>query len=265
MEAASALPEPYRLHSYDVVDSTNLQAHRMVAEGALPLTPHEVAVITAAKQTAGRGRRDRAWVSPPGNLHVSLCFAVDITRKDLATLACVAGLSMMQSVQAMDIPTLGLKWPNDILLNGQKLGGVLLELRHNPRPNPTSEAGWYLVLGLGINVLDAPPEETVAFPATSLAKQGHSIEAEDVLHHWLHRWQEAYDTWQAEGFTPFYDAWRAAITHLGKEIAYHDAEGHRIHGRALDVQEDGSLLLAHETGHKIVTMGDVFPITQGER
>ena len=153
-----SLPDGYTLRSLDEIDGTNAEALRAGC-------PHGL-VVTADRQTAGRGRQQRVWQSPPGNLYATIC--VDLPNIRIAgQLAFVAALAVLDTVSELAPgPAFALKWPNDVLCGGRKLSGILIE---------AGEAGGYAV-GIGINLAHAPPDDEVRFPATSL----HAASGADI-------------------------------------------------------------------------------------
>ena len=154
----------YRLAAFDQIGSTNAEAMVRARDGERgPIW------FVTTEQTAGRGRRQRAWIAPRGNLASSILEVMDVTPAVAATLGFAAGLSLEAAVRAVSVEAtlraggadpfkFGLKWPNDVLAGGQKLSGILLEAEAVP-------AGLAVVVGIGTNVVAAP--EGTPTPATS--------------------------------------------------------------------------------------------------
>ena len=156
----------YRLAALDMIDSTNSEAQRRAAAGAPAGT-----LIWARQQTAGRGRRGRAWQTPPGNLCFSLLLRPAVTPAVAATLGFVAGLALATAIDQL-LPAgrrSELKWPNDLLVEGRKLAGILLEAGASG-PSRLD----HLILGIGVNVVAYPTD--LPYPATSLAACGGTAE-----------------------------------------------------------------------------------------
>src|SRR5512146_93191 len=145
MEAAPTLPEGFRLHRYKTLGSTNDEAKALARAGAPDGT-----IVWAGEQTAGRGRRGRVWRSPPGNLYVSVVLRPDATPARAAQLGFVAALGLGDALRRLAGPALNLryKWPNDVLANGRKLAGILLESETSTKVRVD-----FVVLGLGVNIL----------------------------------------------------------------------------------------------------------------
>ena len=235
----------------DEIDSTNAEARRRAEAG-------EIASqwIVARRQSAGRGRRGRAWNSDTGNLFATL---LTLTRKppaEAAQVTFVAALAVADLLDAFAVPgVVSIKWPNDVLIAGEKASGILIESGVH-----ASGALW-LAVGIGVNLAHAP--EGTERPATSLAAHLRAdiaypppIEAAaSVL-------AEAFAIWQARwdslGFQPILDAWTARTEGLnGPCVA---RLGHEtINGVAEGVAPDGALRLRTEDGAlRLISAGDVF-------
>ena len=252
------MPPFYRLHHLARTGSTNDEAKRLAAEGAADGT-----VIWADSQSAGRGRRGRAWQSPPGNLYVSIVLRPGLPLAQLGQVGFAAALAVAETVTTL-LPTSAVvqcKWPNDVLIDGRKTAGLLLETDSLG----DGTAAW-LVLGVGINVASHPVD--TEFPATSLAAQGATAEVATVLGRFAERFADWYETWRGAGFAPLRAAWLGRAAGLGGAIRV------RLENRSLDgvfsgLDEDGALLL-HGAGQRAgeaaqrITAGDVFfPTTIG--
>jgi BirA family biotin operon repressor/biotin-[acetyl-CoA-carboxylase] ligase len=160
--ARPKLPPAYRLVALETVGSTNDEALRLAAAGA-----EDGTLVWAREQTAGRGRQGRGWSSPPGNLYLSMVLRPDCAPAEAAQLSFVAGLALGEAFGSIAPPMIEVtyKWPNDLLLNGRKAAGILLESHGNP--DGTLDC---LILGLGANLQHFP--EDTSFPATSLRFEG---------------------------------------------------------------------------------------------
>jgi BirA family biotin operon repressor/biotin-[acetyl-CoA-carboxylase] ligase len=249
MTAAPALPAFLRLQGFAELDSTNEEAKRQAAAGAPAGT-----LIWALKQQAGRGRRGRAWVSAPGNLYLSLLLRPDRPAAAAAQLGFAAALAVGEALAPLlpAVAELAYKWPNDVLVAGRKISGILLE-------SQAAEAGRvdWLVIGIGVNIASFPEESE--YPATSLAAAGAApVALEAVLEavaRGCHFW---YERWLAEGFAPLRAAWLARARGLGEPIRVRLPQG-ESHGRFAGLDQEGALLLDTGTGFSRVTAGEVFP------
>lgn len=245
----ATLPPPYRLVAYDSIGSTNDEAKRLAREGAA-----EGLVVSARRQSAGRGRRGRSWVSPEGNLYASLVLRPRAAAAATAQLGFVAALGIADAVAELAPGiALGCKWPNDVLANGKKLSGILLEAEMAAGEQPD-----FVVLGIGINLVSSPRE--TSYPATSLAEEGINAVAPEamlaafVAHFagWLARWRDA-------GFAPVREAWRQRAVGLGKTIEVRLAHD-TIAGRFVDLDGEGALVLGLAEGDRRIAAGDIFPV-----
>ncbi len=234
---------------FETIDSTNDEALRRIEAGA-----GGGEVILAARQTAGRGRHGRDWDSPPGNLYLSV--TVDPpTGRPAGELAFVAGLAAAEAIEAATggAARVQLKWPNDLMLGGRKLGGLLIE-------GATGAARPTLALGLGVNLVRFP--EDASYPATSLAEAGCPVAPEIVARAFCERLEDWLRTWETDGFAPVRTGWLARAAGLGGRLVAHLPDGKSRDGLFLDIDERGALVLQTENGmtHR-VTAGAIFPAT----
>lgn len=230
---------PGRLIRYDEIDSTNSEALRLAKAGERgPVWIH------ALKQTAGRGRRDRVWESPAGNLAATLLLMPG--RPEGAQLSFAAALAVADTAaHYAGGHTISVKWPNDVLADGCKLAGILLE----------GGADW-LAIGIGINLVAHPPG--TLYPATSLAALGVVPPSPDaalkVLADAFARW---YDCWIADGFLPLRAAWLARAFGVGAQIrARLPREEHC--GVFEGIDANGALLLNQNGALRVISAGEVF-------
>ena len=243
-----ALPPPFRLVAYETIGSTNDELKRLAREGA-----PEGLVVTAERQTAGRGRRGRAWVSPPGNLYSSTLVRPDCRAAAAAQLGFVAALGVHGAIGEL-APHVDArcKWPNDLLAAGKKVSGILLETEMVAGDRPG-----FVILGVGVNLASSPRD--TPYPATSLAEEGApgvapSMMAAAFIRHfagWL-------TTWRQGGFAPIRAAWLARAMGLGEPIQVR-LERDTLDGRFLDLDDDGALLLGQPEGTRRIAAGEVFP------
>ena len=246
-ERAPALPEGFRLHHYATIGSTNDEAKALARTGAADGT-----LVWADQQTAGRGRRGRIWLSPPGNLYLSLVLRPECAASRAAQLGFVAALGLGDALATLVGPALRYKWPNDLLVDGRKLAGILLESETS-----ASDRVDFVVVGIGVNIVSAP--ENIEFPATSLAGRGiagvsPAVLLDGFVRHfagWVRRWRE-------EGFVPVRAAWLAAASGLGERVSVR-LERNTLVGRFRDLDEDGALVLDAAEGSRRIAAGEIFP------
>jgi len=244
------VPAPYRVIRFDDIDSTNTEALRLADSGV-----REDTWIVAARQTAGRGRRGRLWVSERGNLYSTLLL---FPRCDLGTaagLTFVAGLAILRAVAEM-VPDLAdklrLKWPNDLLLNGNKIGGILLESAGR------RESGRYaLVIGCGVNCAHHPDD--AAYPVTDLGAEGYNFSLDALFEAYAHHFDDARRIWQdGAGFASIRDAWLRHCAGLGREITV-KLQNQAFTGIFRGLDSSGQLILGAPAGDdRVIAAGDVF-------
>jgi BirA family biotin operon repressor/biotin-[acetyl-CoA-carboxylase] ligase len=241
------LPPGYRLRRFEDLDNTSDEAKRQAAQGA----PHGT-VIVADRQTAGRGRRGRAWESPEGNLYASLLLRPDYEPQRAAQLSFVTALAVAETVRGI-LPAkkrVELKWPNDVLVKGRKISGVLLE--SSPRGGGLD----WLVIGCGINITSHP--ELASGKATSLVAEGASaLTPVSVLETFVQALHTGIEGWEAAGFAPVREAWLASARGVGRPVEVR-LPGETLHGTFAALDETGALKLELAGGgERLVTGGEV--------
>jgi len=251
-EAMPGLPPGYRLLAFDSLASTNATALERAAAGDPAGT-----VIWAQQQTSGRGRRGRHWESFAGNLYASILLRPACKLTAAAQLGFVAAVAVVESVTALapTLSPLALKWPNDVLLGGRKVAGVLLESQAGG-----GEGDSALAIGVGVNIAGFPDIETVSYPATALHTEAAAahIEADALLSSLVRCFEAGRARWAAEGFGPVRAAWLARAKGLGKPIAVRLPRESR-HGIFQDLDDSGALCLATSSGRiERITVGEVF-------
>jgi BirA family biotin operon repressor/biotin-[acetyl-CoA-carboxylase] ligase len=246
--AARGWPRGWRLIALDAIDSTNRHARELAAEGAAHGT-----VVTARRQDRGRGRYGRDWVSPEGNLYVSVLLRPPVALEEAGQLTFVAALSTADALAAVApaVPT-ALKWPNDVLARGRKIAGILLE----SEPAPDFAAAW-VVVGVGVNLASHP--EGVMYPATDLAAAGApGVTAEAALAAFAAALDSWYRRWREDGFAAVRQAWLARAAGLGAPIRV-QLDRETLSGIFAGLDTDGSLLLDRPCGERRrIAAGDVF-------
>lgn len=221
------------------MDSTNLQARQWAKEGA----PHG-ALVVADAQTAGRGRRGRDWVSPPGaGLWCSLVLRPRIPPEQVPGLTVPVALAVAETCQTLGVAA-GIKWPNDVVVAGRKVCGILLETGSDAQGHP------WVVAGVGINVRqreeDFPPE--LRATATSLAQActgGTPPHRGAVLHAFLHAFDQRYAAYVTGGLAALAEDWCARSVTLGRLVSV-EGPRDRFTGLAEAMDETGALLVRCE-------------------
>jgi BirA family biotin operon repressor/biotin-[acetyl-CoA-carboxylase] ligase len=229
---------------FDEVASTNDEARRLVREGAPDWT-----VVAAGHQTAGRGRLGRRWLDVPDrSLLCSVILRPRLAPNEVHLLALAAAVSV---IDAARLPGLGAKWPNDMVIGERKCGGILAEAEvHGGKVR-------HMVLGIGVNVHAGPKDlpDEVRGIATSLAIEGARIDRDGLLSGFL---GSLGGRLQAEGFPQgIVEAYRPLCRTLGRRVRATTTSGDRVEGRAVDLDERGSLLVEREGGVERVAFGEV--------
>lgn len=240
----------------DTIDSTNAEARRRAEAGeAGPLW------IAAREQTAGRGRRGRAWEGGSGDLAATLLTVTDRPPAEAARVAFVAALAVAD-LAARYVPDelVGLKWPNDLLVDGRKASGTLVESGRR------ADGRLWLAVGVGVNLMHAP--DGCERPATALARHlrpgiAASPTPEAALAVLAEAFVKRSMLWEAEGFEGVARAWSARAAHLGESCVAR-LPGEAVEGVAEGLDPDGALRLRLASGAlRRITAGDVFPLAGG--
>jgi BirA family transcriptional regulator, biotin operon repressor / biotin---[acetyl-CoA-carboxylase] ligase len=249
MTAPPRLPAFYRLVTFDAIDSTNEEAKRRAREGAA-----EGLLVWAREQLAGRGRRGRSFSSPPGNLYLSVLLRPERPAVEAAQLSFAAALAVGEAAVALlpEPARLRYKWPNDVLIDGRKLSGVLLE----SQASSEGRLDW-LVIGMGVNLASHP--DGLEFPAISLKAAGAAVTVEGLLVAVAERFLFWYEHWRLAGFASLRDPWLARAQGLGGEIRVRLQAGELL-GRFAGLDEEGALLFEDAAGRRRIAAGDIFPL-----
>ena len=245
--ARAAAAAGYRLETFDQIGSTNDEAMARAREGDVGRL-----WIVAKRQTGGRGRLGRQWTSPPGNLYASLLLVDPAPIEQAPQLGVVAGLALVTAIRPLigADPLLAVKWPNDLLHDGAKLAGILIDGARLP------DGRFACAIGIGVNCASHP--EGLAYPATDLAVVGASCGPADVLEAlsasiviWLERWGGGHN------FAAIRQAWLANAAGVGAPIRVSVGQ-ETLDGVFQSIDERGRLLLATPRGVKTIEAGDVF-------
>ena len=246
-----AWPEGVARHVLAEADSTNSEAARLAPRLTQPTW------IFAHRQTAARGRRGRGWVSPAGNFGATLVMRPSGTPVEAAQRSFVAALALADALAAVagPGPVITLKWPNDVLLNGGKVAGILLESAGQ------GGAVGHLAIGIGVNLAEAPPAgalEPGAHPPVSLlGETGIRIAPQEFLAPLAH----AFDRWERQlrtyGFGPIRTAWLARAARIGQRLTARTV-AESIDGTFETIAEDGALILTTAEGRRTIPAADVY-------
>jgi len=245
----------YRLEAYDRIGSTNVEAMERAREG----DRGSIWFVTS-EQTAGRGRRQRAWIAPRGNLASSVLEVLQVTPAAAATLGFAAGLATEAALRKVSVEAAlragpqplkyDLKWPNDVLAGGRKLVGISLDAE-------ASGDRLAVVVGIGTNIIAAP--EGTPTPATSLAALGVQVGAEELFSVLSDSWVEFRGIWDnGRGFGQVRRLWLDRAAGLGQAVAIKSA-GSTIEGTFDTIDEQGCMIVRTAAGQLVpITAGDVY-------
>jgi len=244
----------YRLAAFDQTGSTNAEAMAHARDGERgPIW------FVTPEQTAGRGRRQRAWIAARGNLASSILEVMDVPPATAATLGFAAGLALESALQKLSVEAnlrrgsgplkFALKWPNDVLAGGEKLAGILLEAE------AVAASRLAVVVGIGTNVIAAP--EGTPTPATSLAALGVHVGAEELFAALSDAWVEFRGIWDnGKGFAEIRRLWLERAAGLGDPVAIQTGNA-TIAGTFDTIDEAGCLIVR-------TAEGKLLPIAAGE-
>jgi BirA family transcriptional regulator, biotin operon repressor / biotin---[acetyl-CoA-carboxylase] ligase len=214
--------------------------------------------VVARRQSAGRGRRGRVWISEPGNLYASLLLTDAAPARAVSGICFVAALALhdtlLEAVPGLAPEDLKLKWPNDVLLCGKKLAGILVE------GMTVADVGMATTVGIGVNCRRHPAD--AEFPATDLAASGFAIDPEFLLEGLGRSMIARLTAWRrGESFAAIRSAWLARASGIGSAIEVRLADK-RIAGTFDAIDQSGALVLRRGDGtRETIAAGDVFPLT----
>jgi len=244
--AAKRLPPFFDWVALATIDSTSDEAKRRAKAGA----PAGL-LVTARRQTAGRGRHQRVWQSAEGNLFASLVLRPTCPPAKAAELSFVTAVAVADAIAAYVGPSqpVRCKWPNDVLIGAKKAAGILLEAE------PKGSAVDFVIVGIGVNLIAHP--DGVAFPATDLAAAGAGTIDPDAFLIWLAAcFLARHEEWQHRGFAATRAAWLERAAGLGGDIAV-ELPGERLTGRFATIDPSGALVLEAGGTARTISAGDV--------
>ncbi len=239
-----------RLVCFDKVDSTNDVAKRFVQEGVC-----DRLVVLSNCQSSGRGRFDRAWESPRGGLYASLVTKPVLSSSGFPLMGMVLGISAVSAIHSLSVFDAQLKWPNDIVVNEKKVGGILSEM--------VTEGGQVVavILGIGINVnleLDDYSEDLRESITTLLLETGEESSIEDLAALLLNEvYRRIREVETRQTFDSILSEYKSVCNTLGKRVRVEQVDG-TFEGLALNIDAHGALILGTEEGEVKVSTGDVL-------
>ncbi len=238
------------IHYFREIGSTNVKAKELAAGGA-----PEGTLVISEMQTQGRGRKGRSWFSHPGGaICASLILRPTIPPSEAPTITLLTGVAVAEALRSLMPLEALIKWPNDILINGKKLAGILTEI------STEMDAIDYVVVGIGLNVnipLESFPEDIREIATSILIEKGSHFPRIDIIRAILHCFEKYYKQLKQIGFEPIIKQWKALSDMIGRQVTV-DMMGRKCTGRVEEIDNDGTMILKDEQGtlHRIFS-GDV--------
>lgn len=231
----------YKFLNFEKVESTSDEVRNVIFKD-----PSQDVVVIADMQTRGRGRRGRRWYSPPGNLYFSFSKTPAINPAALGQISLVTGIAVHHVISKL-LPSsaqIALKWPNDILVNKMKLGGILIETEQFPGCEYAT-----CIIGIGINITSSP--EMVAFPPCALRDYINELPDKDELaRNIIDEFNRCYNVWLYDGFEKLRSEWLSLSYGLGKPVSARAENGFEIYGRFLTLSSDGAVVICDDDGNE---------------
>jgi BirA family biotin operon repressor/biotin-[acetyl-CoA-carboxylase] ligase len=236
-----------KLFVFDSLDSTNACAKTLADAGL-----EEGTVVLADYQSAGRGRQGRSWLSEPAmNILLSIILRPSISKEQASVLTFYAAVSVARVLEHMNVGPVECKWPNDVLLNGKKCSGILLENSFQ------QDRLVYSVIGIGINVNQIQFENGISTHATSLAREsGLTYDRKDIIQILLRETDRLLPSLSKRHINMIVDEWKQRCTMFGKTVTLSQGE-ETISGIAIRLESDGGLVLDTPAGQSTYYAGDV--------
>lgn len=228
------------IHSEEVVDSTQKVAQRLVLEGA-----PEGTIVIAEEQLSGRGRMDRKWHSPKyTGIWMSVILRPNLPPAKAPQLTLITAVAVVQTIEEITGMTPEIKWPNDILLKGKKLTGILTEMQAD------ADRIHSIIIGIGINVnqkLEDYPEELKQIATSIAIEYGKKLERAEIIKVLLVKLEKLYSLYLDQGFYPIKLLWESYAISIGKKITARTITG-SIYGQALGITDEGVLMIEDASG-----------------
>jgi len=237
------------VHCYKEVASTQDVADKLARSNA-----SEGTVIIARSQVKGRGRKGRPWVSENDGIYISMILRPSLKPVHVVQVPMVVGVALSRAIARTTGLKPGIKWPNDILINGKKVAGILTEM------NSELDKVRYIIPGIGINVNNRAsglPENVKQIATTLRDECGTEVSVIDLVRNFLEEFDHWYDIFIKQGFLPIAAEWKKLNNTIGSRVKVYDGEI-EIFGRAMDIDEEGFLLIQSDAGQTIrILSGDV--------
>ena len=240
----------FTIHQYDEVASTNSLALELANNKKLL----NYDVILANSQSSGRGRHEKKWSSPRGNLYMSIFIREDINITQLHHLNFIAICALNEAIstifqQQKIVARIENKWPNDLMINSYKIAGILAESKLN------SNICEYLVIGCGLNIISNPINTN--YPAGNLAQFSCQCSVADVIKLYLSNFSNLYHNWKSFGFKNIRQLWINKAFKLNDEIAINFGN-EIIHGTFKDIDDNGNIILKQDQNIRVINFGEII-------
>lgn len=248
---AEDIKEQVKIHHFHEIDSTNTQARKLANAGA-----PEGTVVIAESQLAGKGRKGRSWQSAAGKgMWLTLLLRPTILPRQATLLPLLTAVAVVEAVeQIVPEASCGIKWPNDILVNNKKLAGILTEM------NAEMDVVHFVLVGVGVNLNqeEGDFDQELRHSAISLkqANDGKQVNRSQFTGVFLNAFWRLYQSYLRTGPEAILQAWRSKSMVLGREVMIHEYNG-SFCATALDIDEEGALLVRHQQQIRRVLAGDV--------
>lgn len=242
----------FTIKSYDQLPSTNDLAFDLAVSGQISHNH----VILAKTQTAGKGRFDRVWQSPLGNLYFSIVIRSDTQAAEIPLLSFVASVAMRIAIEKCDGNRNSIlhKWPNDILINQKKVCGILL------KSHLLQDRSDFVVIGIGVNI-DSHPENTI-YPASNLKAEKITANPEILLKIFLDEFSDLYENWRHYGFKATRNLWLQNAFNLNKKITV-NLPDKKLSGLFGDLDYNGNLILKLSNQEILkISSGEIYEIAK---
>ena len=225
-----------KVYAYETTDSTMDLAHRLGQAGE-----PEGSVVVAESQSKGRGRLGRSWISPKSKgIYASILLRPSLRLSEVPKITLMAAVAAARAIQAETRLSPEIKWPNDILLGGKKVAGILTEM------NAESDRINYVVIGIGMNVNSL--QKDLPDRATSISEElGRPVDRTKLAQALFEEMDKAYAEFLNQGFDGILEAWRGFAHFLGRRIRV-TTQGRTVDGQAVDVDSDGTLRVRTDNG-----------------
>ena len=242
-----------QLEILDTIDSTNSHAMRLIQQGKLSLQPGQYSIHLAEQQSDGKGRRGRQWISPFGqNIYLTMVRLIDTGVIATEGITLAVGLAIIRALSELEVPGLGVKWPNDILVEGRKLAGILLEISGD------ISGICQLTIGVGINVRNQPESmEQVSQPWTDLYQvTGKAMNRNLLVSQVVCHIMSALKEFENNGLKSFIAEWQDNDVMKDQQVELVTTRS-SVQGIARGISETGALLLETSQGMQVINGGEV--------